>query len=130
MGAWGEELFENDSALDWINEYTENQNIEFLKETIELVIDNDDFLDIDYCIACLCAVEVISLAKNGQNLVLSEDLSFDLSYLKDLIDEKLIKKSLKAVKKILKSEESEYIELMSDEDEAAELYEEYKNRLK
>ncbi len=37
MGTWGHNNFENDSALDWINEFKENQDINTIQNAFNFV---------------------------------------------------------------------------------------------
>ncbi len=63
MGAWGYRSFENDSALDWLNDLIEGQP-SLLGETLDRVADTShaDYLEADDCSVALAAAEVVAAA--------------------------------------------------------------------
>jgi hypothetical protein len=63
MGAWGEQAFQNDSALDWLAEF-EVGGLAMLRETLSRVagIHVDDYLDMDDGMAAIAAAEIVAAA--------------------------------------------------------------------
>lgn len=63
MGAWDEKNFGNDSAMDWVNEFEDNPTIELLKNTLQDLVDSDDYIDMDIASAGLAAAEIVAALK-------------------------------------------------------------------
>lgn len=76
MGAWSEETFGNDRACDWVGEFLSDPSLVAVREAVELVCDNDDYLESDEAQDCLAACEVIARlqGKWGVRDSYSEDL--------------------------------------------------------
>src|SRR6266508_5619570 len=53
MGAWGPEIFSNDSALDWIGDFVQANDPEMIAETLEIACDDDDVLAAAEIVAAL-----------------------------------------------------------------------------
>lgn len=70
MGAWGEKPFENDSALDWLGEIDE---VEDLRDTLASIADAEDYLDVDDGSAAIAAAEIVAAACDGKVNRLVED---------------------------------------------------------
>jgi len=64
MGAWGEKAFENDSALDWLNDL-EAEGVDALRHILESVAETDeqDYLDVDDGAAAIAAAEIVAAAR-------------------------------------------------------------------
>ena len=64
MGAWGEKAFENDSAIDWLNDL-ESEGVDALRDVLERVADTDDeeYLDVDDGAPAIAAAEIVSAAR-------------------------------------------------------------------
>ena len=64
MGAWGIGNLENDTALDWIYELEDSEDISLIQETIERVFDDEE---IDSFVAeeALTAIEVLAALKGN-----------------------------------------------------------------
>ncbi|MBV1877413.1 MAG: DUF4259 domain-containing protein [Pseudomonadales bacterium] len=58
MGAWGLDVFENDSAMDWLFELTESDGASILEEALS--IDAEEYIEVDEGSAALAAIEVIN----------------------------------------------------------------------
>lgn len=64
MGAWGEKAFENDSALDWLNDL-ESEGVDALRDVLERVADTDyeEYLDVDDGAPAIAAAEIVAAAR-------------------------------------------------------------------
>lgn len=76
MGTWGIGSFENDSALDWLADLTESDDLSVLEQALELESGDDDdddeaeadagedgdgdYLDADYGVEIIAAGEIIA----------------------------------------------------------------------
>lgn len=65
MGAWGHNTFENDAALDWVIGLADNQELAFLRDSLEDGIDED----------VLAAAEVIAALRGRPGEGLPEDVT-------------------------------------------------------
>lgn len=63
MGAWGERPFQNDSALDWLGELDE---VEDLRATLASVAEADDYVEVDDGSAAIAAAEIVAAARDGK----------------------------------------------------------------
>lgn len=63
MGAWGEKAFENDSALDWLNDL-EEEGVSALRGILETVAETgaDEYVDVDDGSAAVAASEIVAAA--------------------------------------------------------------------
>ncbi len=65
MGAWSEDAFGNDTACDWASDLEEETDLEFIIETLENVVEEEDDLDSDEASEALAACEVIARLKGN-----------------------------------------------------------------
>jgi hypothetical protein len=67
MGAWGEESFQNDAAMDWLPSL-EGEGVAVLRRTLSAVADTreDDYLDVDDGSATLAAAEIVAASRRGE----------------------------------------------------------------
>ena len=66
MGAWDTELFDNDSALDWLGDYEEanaDQRTQLVTQALE-VPDENNYFDSDEGCNAIAAVAVLAAHKN------------------------------------------------------------------
>ncbi|WP_315819699.1 DUF4259 domain-containing protein [Paraflavitalea speifideaquila] len=68
MGTWGHRNFENDAALDFVNEVEDN-GIDVIEDTIQRVanLPEEDYLEDDDSASVLAAIEFIAAAKGKQS---------------------------------------------------------------
>lgn len=68
MGTWGHRNFENDTALDFVNE-VEDEGFDRIQHAIKLVAEHpeEEHLDADESVAALAAIEFIAAAKGNQS---------------------------------------------------------------
>lgn len=70
MGAWGSGSFDNDDALDWVNDLEGSKGTAVIEFALQAVLDESDYLEAPECSAALCAAEVVAALKGapGQGL--------------------------------------------------------------
>jgi hypothetical protein len=116
MGAWGIKNFENDSALDWLGDFSENQNAEFIEETLLVVLENEDYLEVDDCSYALAAAEILAALNHHKSSDFPEEgleeiLSIhveNLTELKELAKTTILKIKSNSELKELWEESEEY----------------------
>jgi hypothetical protein len=70
MGAWGSGSFDNDDALDWVNDPEGSEGIAAIEPALQAVLDESGYLEAPECSAALAAAEVVAALKGtpGQGL--------------------------------------------------------------
>jgi len=114
MGAWGYKNFENDTALDWISEFSESPDISNIEAYI---LEQEEFLDSDESsIGLACAEFILSQLKSDyQDNIPS---GYDLENIKLNISKEIVKKAVASIEKILYFDEhSELRELWEESDD-------------
>ena len=114
MGAWGTGNFDNDTALDWVFELEETNDLSLIRETIEAIF-TEDYIDSDVGSEALIAIEAIARLKGNFGIENSyaEDLDNWVKSHKLEVSNELIEKSKKALKLIV-SDKSELYELWEE----------------
>ncbi len=59
MGAWDHTIFGNDTSCDWAFDLEKSQNLTFIAQTIEKVIEEGDCFDASDCEEALAAIDTI-----------------------------------------------------------------------
>ena len=114
MGAWGVGNFDNDTALDWVYELEETDDLSLIDSTVSAVFD-EDYIDSDVGCEALIAIEAVArlLGNFGKENSYSEDLDNWVNSHSLDVPNTLIEKSKKALELIL-GENSELKELWED----------------
>jgi hypothetical protein len=74
MGTWGAGSFENDDALDWLDELLETNDASLIEETLKFVLDQgDEYLEAPEASRAVAAVQIIAAANNAACPDLPED---------------------------------------------------------
>jgi len=133
MGAWGTGNFDNDTALDWVFELEETNDLFLIAETLEAVF-TEDYIDSDVGAEALIAIEAIARLKGnfGVENSYAEDLDNWIKSHKLEVSDELIEKSKKALELIV-SNKSELYELWEETEDFEAWKDEIinlKNRLK
>ncbi|MDP4551906.1 DUF4259 domain-containing protein [Alkalihalobacillus macyae] len=126
MGAWGLSNFENDSALEWVDEFLEEEDKKgFLKDTFAEAKGRGSFLgkffrrDTDLeepeASAVLVAGEVVSLIKGNPSTKLPEDVRNWVNSSQLELDKTIIKDALSAIQNVKVN--SELMQLWEETDE-------------
>lgn len=65
MGTWGVNAFENDTALDWVWELEESEDLSVVMAALEgpLADDADEYLEAPVCEMALAAAEIVAALK-------------------------------------------------------------------
>lgn len=69
-GAWGHESFENDSALDWVENFFKPDGVVAVERAISHVTTRKGYLDVDAASAAVAAAETLAIARGhpGRNI--------------------------------------------------------------
>lgn len=117
MGAWGYKNFENDTALDWLSEFSENPDITNIEEIFNYILEQEEFLDSDgSSIGLACAEFILSQLKlDYQDNIPS---GYDLENIKLNVSKEVVKDAIVSIEKILYFDEhSELRELWEESDD-------------
>ncbi len=133
MGAWEVNVFKNDSALDWLEEFVQFPE----RSTIDVILDEileEDYVDSWAAEEALAAVEVVAIARGKSKEKLKQLEKVDFTELNREIDTKLIAKCTEVLDRIVKkNDQNEIYELWEDTDTLAkwlDLIKDMKKRIK
>lgn len=116
MGAWEVNVFKNDSALDWLEEFVQFPE----RSTIDVILDEileEDYVDSWAAEEALAAVEVVAIARGKSKEKLKQLEKVDFTELNREIDTKLIAKCIEVLDRIVKkNDQNEIYELWEDTD--------------
>ena len=116
MGAWEVNVFKNDSALDWLEEFVQFPE----RSTIDVILDEileEDYVDSWAAEEALAAVEVVAIARGKSKEKLKQLEKVDFTEKNGEIDTKLIAKCVEVLeKKKKKNDQNEIYELWEDTD--------------
>lgn len=119
MGSWGIGPFENDTALDFLTEFEENNTFSFLRRAVEVSI-TEDYLEMGIVLEAMAALEIIAAIKGNPMDDFPEMESITLeeleakygskisNYLMDLCED--------ALGIITRSEDNELVEMLEEND--------------
>ena len=114
MGAWGHGSFDNDDAMDWLQEFEDEGPgaVEVAFEAITSLSDGD-YLEAPEASAALAAAELVAAARDGDSSSLPDTVAQALAkHQAALADDDLLDSARKAVARVFKS--SELKELWQD----------------
>jgi hypothetical protein len=94
MGAWGIKNFENDTAVDWINDFQEEGNTAEVEEILDQILLEKDFIDDEESFITLGFLELLAVNLNLTPTTIDNDFDFPIT--RSLVD-----KTIKATHKIL-----------------------------
>lgn len=120
MGAWASDTFGNDTACDWANELEKVEDLNFVEETLDAVLElGEEYLDSDEACRALSACEVIARLKGRHGLQNSYSEAVDKWVKAHPIEppQELVVKAVDTIDRIL-GQDSELVELWSDAGEA------------
>ncbi len=111
MGAWGIGNFDNDTAMDWLQEFHEQPTEAALSEVFSNVTENDEFIDADEGSMLLVAAEIIAAIKSRKNNDYPDEVRLfdEIKVQNDLSD-----KALKAIDMVSQSDDSELKQLWQE----------------
>lgn len=119
MGAWGIGNFDNDAAMDWMQEFAEHPTEVSLTNVFKSVAESDEFIEVDEGAIVLVAAEIIAAIKGNK----SADYSEDMQVFKEInVQDTLVYEALKAIDIVSQSDESELRQLWQETDEFEQWY--------
>lgn len=117
MGAWGEGVFDNDTACDFAGELTEAEDLSVVERAIEATLAvGSEYLDSDEACEALAACEVVARLQGrwGPRTAYTEDVDEWVEAHPLTPDADLVDKACRAIERVL-TQPSELLELW-DED--------------
>lgn len=114
MGAWGVSSFENDDALDWLEELLASDGLLILYSAFEML--DEEFIECPDACNALAACEVVAALKGNARPTLPEQAEDWLKAHHDDDIQELHQMALRAIERIT-SEDSELNELWQESDE-------------
>jgi hypothetical protein len=116
MGAWGAGNFDNDTALDWVFELEESDDLSLVEQTIDAIFD-DEYIEAFTAEEALVAIEVLAR--------LQGNFTEDDSYAEDV--NKWVKEHPQEVPQSLKEKAKKALTIiLSDNSELKDLWQETK----
>jgi hypothetical protein len=117
MGAWGYKNFENDTALDWLSDFTENSNISEIQNIFNYILEQEEFLDSDESFIGLACAEII-LNQLDSNYKGNIPPNYDIEKITLNVTIDLIQSAMQVIEKILYfNEHSELRELWKESED-------------
>ncbi|MEJ7663537.1 MAG: DUF4259 domain-containing protein [Hymenobacter sp.] len=116
MGAWGNGNFDNDQAMDFVGDFTDEPTLETIEHALTVVVDvgeEGEYIEVDEASAALAAAEMVAALLKKPASDLPENLQPALASMRS--NAALQKLARKAVKQVLK--ESELQELWAENGE-------------
>jgi len=117
MGAWGTGNFDNDTALDWVYDLEDREDLSLVVDTIDAVL-QEEYIDTTVAEEALVAIEVLARLKGnfGKDNAYSEDVDKWVKNHPLQVEDALLQKAKEAIDMIL-SDKSELKELWEEVDE-------------
>src|SRR5258708_2687967 len=99
MGAWGSDSFENDDALDWLDDFCDAPEQALILNTLSTVVEVDasEYLEAPNCSVGIAAAEVVAALMSAPNANLPDDKRICLSNLEIKAEPSLVAVALKAI---------------------------------
>ncbi|MBX7256466.1 MAG: DUF4259 domain-containing protein [Candidatus Hydrogenedentes bacterium] len=122
MGTWGSGIFENDAAADWAFGLEEAEDLSYVENTLDRVIQaGDEYLEAPDAEEGLAAVEVVARLKGkwGIKSPYSEPVDMWVKKMKFKPSPDLVKKAIAVVNRVV-VEPSELLEMWTETDELDE----------
>jgi len=74
MGAWAADSFSNDDALDWLIAFTERPTVEMLRDTLDAIVKDDEYLEAPDCSEAIAAAEIVASLSGRPSVTIPDDL--------------------------------------------------------
>jgi len=114
MGAWGIKNFENDTAIDWLNEFQQEADSTRIAILLDVLLNEPDFIDDEESFITLGYLELLAINQGLIGSTIDINISFHVTI-------NIIEKTIKAANKILFFENhSELRELWEESEEYLE----------
>lgn len=106
MGTWGANSFENDDALDWLNEFCQHPSKDFILKALTIVAEfKGDYLEAPECSRAVAASEIVAAINQGGNSDLPSKAKRFLTQLNIKDDPKIKDLALRVLKRITSESE-------------------------
>ncbi|MBV9470271.1 MAG: DUF4259 domain-containing protein [Abitibacteriaceae bacterium] len=106
MGTWEAGNFDNDDAMDWVNEFTDAPSERFIQATLQAVTQlGDEYLEAPESSMALAAAEVVAALKGAPHAQLPEELQEFAKRTRIKADQQLVDLALAAIERIRTSSE-------------------------
>lgn len=125
MGAWAADSFSNDDAMDWLYAFTEMPSVEMLRDTLDSIIAEDEYLEAPDCSEAIVAAEIIASLRGRPSKSVPQDLMTWLATDHGLDVKSLVPLARKSIERIRTS--SELQELWDDSDAKSDWHSEMKD---
>jgi Domain of unknown function (DUF4259) len=116
MGTWNTEHFDNDTAMDWIYDFSLAPYESTLENAFAQVLNGGDYIDADDGVIALAAAEVIAAAKGNIGSSWPEDIAIPTGL---RIPADLVAQALQAIDTVASSDESELKQLWMESNDFA-----------
>jgi hypothetical protein len=117
MGTWAPDGFSNDDALDWLFSFTETPTLEMLRDTLDSILAEDEYLEAPDCAEAIVAAEIIASLNGRPSTKIPDDLKAWLATDHGLNPKPLAPLARKAMERIVAG--SELQELWDESDSKA-----------
>ncbi|HAT40232.1 MAG TPA: hypothetical protein DCS87_00700 [Rheinheimera sp.] len=114
-GAWGHGAFENDAAMDWVDELTQSKHASVLLQSFNNVV-RSHYVELDYCGQAIASAEVIAAFKTGDFQTLPAELSAWARAHNAEYEPEMAKLAFAAVAKCQQVQQSEIAQLWHEAD--------------
>jgi len=115
-GSWDVGSFDNDAALDWVNDLERTSDTAFLSTTLRQVHSNAKFIDDDTCSSALAAAEVVAAARGRPAKSLPAEVGDWLKRVQPKVGAELLASARSAVETCRDDEASDLRHLLQDSD--------------
>lgn len=118
MGVWGTDIFENDDALNWVNELEKSQDLSTITTTLNSIVDSSvNYLEAPDCSAALATAEVVAALSGSPRSSLPDEI---IQWLRvhQSVNMDTVSKAMQAISAILL--DSELKELWEEADQFEE----------
>lgn len=105
MAAWGHGIFENDDAMDFVNELLVSRDVTSAVSAVSLVVESDDDLEAPDCSTALAAAEVLVAIAGDASEKLPGEVAEWIKKHRPRVDDDVMDMALQAVRKIRSSSE-------------------------
>ena len=113
-GAWGYKTFENDDALDWLNDLDRNSSSGFLLDSLRAADPQAKYLEAPQCSQALAAAEVVAAAHGKPSKTLPATAMHWVQRVKPTVTSELLAAARSAVDACRDSDHSELRELLHE----------------
>jgi uncharacterized protein DUF4259 len=102
MGTWGTRIFENDDAMDWVQQLQETEGTTLLIESFDVLNDlaNDDYAELPECYKAIAAAEIVAALRGHPTPELPEEVRAWVITNHRAATKRLVQKALKSIGRV------------------------------